>query len=59
MAGYGVDEMSVPSDFILQGAELYRGGMGSCFVVVDVVVLVDGFDVMVCVGGVGGVNRST
>ena len=42
--GLGVDEVGFASDFFLPGAVLCGGGMGSCFAVVDVAVLVDGFD---------------
>ena len=41
--GLGVDEVGVASDSFLPGAVLCGDGMGSCFAVVDVVVLVGWF----------------
>ena len=58
-AGLGVDEVGFASDFILPAAVFCGGGMGSCSAVVDVVVLVDGFNAMVDVVGVDDViNKS-
>ena len=57
--GLGVDDVGFTSDFFLREAAHCGVGMGSCFAVVDVAVLVDGFDAMVdVVGADDGVNRS-
>ena len=45
--GLGVDEVGFASDFFLPEEVFLGGGMGSCFAVADVAVLLDGVDVII------------